>query len=153
MAVERGQKNAINPWEEKLAEERFPGRGYVPHALTHGTRECDDKDASTRFYRNVLGLEIAGGGRTSVYIKHHTTPWYVVVLPGRTRHYVSSVNRFTLQVASVDEVTEAHQRFRTSGMDIGIREVAELASEYGETSFMFSDFDQNWWELYAENNA
>lgn len=153
VAVERGQKNAINPWQEKLPEERFPGRGYVPHALTHGTRECDDKDASTCFYRDVLGLEIAGGGRTSVYIKHDTTPWYIVVLPGRTRHYVSSVNRFTLQVASVEEVSEAHERFRTSGMDLGIREVGDLTSEYGETSFLFSDFDQNWWELYADKSA
>ena len=153
VAVERGQKNAINPWQVKLPEERFPGRGYVPQALSHGTRECDDKDASERFYRDVLGLEIAGGGRSSVYIKHYSTPWYVVVLPGRSRHYVSSVNRFALQVASVDEVTEAHERFRTSGTDIGIREVAELTSEDGETSFLFSDFDQNWWELYADEEA
>jgi catechol-2,3-dioxygenase len=153
VAVERGQKNAINPWHEKLPEERFPGRGYVPQALSHGTRECDDKDASERFYRDVLGLEIAGGGRTSVYIKHHDTPWYVVVLPGRNRHYVSSTNRFALQVASTDEVTETHQQFRTSGKEFGIREVADLTSENGEISFLFSDFDRNWWELHAEKNA
>ena len=56
----RGQRNAINPWCEKMPEERFPGRGYLPQALTHGTRECDDKEVSARFYSEVLGLEIAG---------------------------------------------------------------------------------------------
>lgn len=152
-AVERGQKNAINPWIEKLDEARFPGRGYVPQALTHGTRECDEKDRSRCFYEEVLGLEISGGGRTSVYIKHHTTPWYVVVLPGRTRHYVSSLNRFTLELSSADEVEEAHRRFLASGTELGISEVGDLTSEDGEVSFVFSDFDQNWWDLCANTNG
>ena len=51
----------------------------MPQALTHGTLECDDKEASAAFYRDVLGLEIAGGGRISVYIKHRATPWYIVM--------------------------------------------------------------------------
>lgn len=152
-AVERGQKNAINPWYEKLDEARFPGRGYIPQAFTHGTRECDDKDASRRFYEHVLGLEIAGGGRTSVYIKHHDTPWYVVVLPGRTRHYVSSLNRFTLELASPGAVEEAHRRFRAAGTELGVPEVCELTTEDGEISFVFGDFDQNWWELCAKTDA
>lgn len=152
-AVERGQRNAINPWHQKLDKTRFPGRGYIPQALTHGTRECDDKDASRRFYEEVLGLEIAGGGRTSVYIKHHNTPWYVVVLPGRTRHYVSSLNRFTLQLASPGEVEEAHRRFRKSGAELGVPEVMELTAEDGEISFVFGDFDQNWWELCANTDV
>ena len=96
---------------------------------------------------------LAGGGRSSVYIKHHGTPWYVVVLPGRSRHYVSSVNRFTLQVASVEELVEAHERFRTSGKDFGITEVMDPTPDNGGVSFVFSDFDQNWWELYVETQA
>lgn len=148
-AIELGQKNAINPWKEKLPEDRFPGRGYVPQALTHGTRECDDKEASTRFYREVLGLEIAGGGRSSVYIKHYDTPWYVVVLPGRTRHYVSSLNRFTLQVGTGQEVVDAHGTFAASGKGMGIGEVQAIQYNNGEVSFVFSDLDQNWWELCA----
>lgn len=148
-AVEQGRKNAVNPWTEKLPEERFPGRGYVPQALSHGTRECDDKAASSRFYSEVLGLEIAGGGRQSVYVKHCDTPWYVVVLPGRTRHYVSSLNRFTLQVGTREEVADAHRTFRTSGREMGVGEVQDLRSDNGETSFVFSDLDRNWWELCA----
>ena len=148
-AVERGQRNAINPWREKMPEERFPGRGYLPQALSHGTRECDDKEVSARFYSEVLGLEIAGGGRSSVYIKHYDTPWYVVVLPGRTRHYVSELNRFTLQVQTEQEVADAHRAFRTSGKDVGIGEVRDLRDDNGEVSFVFSDLDRNWWDICA----
>ncbi|MDE0213772.1 MAG: VOC family protein [Deltaproteobacteria bacterium] len=149
-AVVRGQRNAINPWgEKKLTEERFPGRGYLPQALSHGTRECDDKAVSAKFYSDVLGLEILGGGRMSVYIKHFDTPWYVVVLPGRKRHYVSSLNRFTLEVESEQEVVDAHRAFRTSGRDIGIGEVRDLQEDDGEVSFVFSDLDQNWWDICA----
>src|SRR5205814_47231 len=79
----------------------FPGRGYVPQALTHGTLECHDKDASAAFYRDVLGLQIAGGGRISVYIKHPATPWYLVVLPmPKRKNPLRPVNRFTLTLAS-----------------------------------------------------
>ncbi len=148
-AVERGQRNAINPWRERMPEERFPGRGYLPQALSHGTRECDDKAASTRFYSEVLGLEILGGGRSSVYIKHPETPWYVVVLPGRTRHHVSSLNRFTLQVETEREVVDAHRAFRTSGREMGIGEVQDLRQDNGEVSFVFSDLDRNWWDICA----
>jgi len=49
-----------------------------------------------RFYRDVLGLEIAGGGRISTYIKHAATPWYLVVLPiPKRKKTLRPVNRFT----------------------------------------------------------
>ena len=92
-AVAEGRSIAAPHWASPLPEERFPGRGYVPQALTHGTLECDDKAASERFYRDVLGLQIAGGGRISTYIKHPATPWYIVVLPARRRKYLSRSNR------------------------------------------------------------
>ncbi len=28
------------PWQAKLTEERLPGCGYIPQAMTHGTMEC-----------------------------------------------------------------------------------------------------------------
>jgi len=84
-----------------------------------------------------------------VYIKHFDTPWYVVVLPGRTRHYVSSLNRFTLEVETEQDVVAAHRAFRTSGKDMGIGEVEDLQEDNGEVSFVFSDLDQNWWDICA----
>jgi catechol 2,3-dioxygenase-like lactoylglutathione lyase family enzyme len=145
-----GDRHAASPhWSAALPVERFPGKGYMPQALTHGTLECDDKEASARFYREVLGLEIAGGGRVSVHIKHPATPWYIVVIPGRKRHYLSQANRFTLTLASPDQVLGAHREFETSGRALGIMELGGVRTAGAEVSVLFSDLDRNWWEILA----
>lgn len=146
-AVQQGRLIAAPHWNETLPEERFPGKGYVPQAMTHGTLQCDDKAVSDRFYEEVLGLKIIGGGRTSTYIRHPDTPWYIVVLPGRHRDFLSPVNRFTLKVASAEEVADAHREFSRSGKQIGITELWDLKEEDGKASFIFSDQDRNWWEV------
>jgi catechol 2,3-dioxygenase-like lactoylglutathione lyase family enzyme len=148
-AVAAGRSIAAPHWARPLPEARFPGRGYVPQALTHGTLECDDKEASERFYRNVLGLEIAGGGRISTYIKHSSTPWYIVVLPVKRRHYLGRSNRFTLRVASPEAVEEAHRLFATTGKSLGIAALDDLQHCAGAVAFTFSDLDRNWWEVTA----
>ena len=116
--------------------------------MSHGTLQCDNKAASDRFYTEVLGLEIVGGGRQSTYIKHPLTPWYVVVLPmSQRRDYLSPVNRFTLKLASSEKVFEAHERFKKSGKEIGITDVEEARQTNGNDSFIFSELDKNWWEF------
>ncbi|MCZ6626132.1 MAG: VOC family protein [Deltaproteobacteria bacterium] len=152
-AVAEGRSIAAPHWKAPLPEDRFPGRGYIPQAMSHGTLQCDDKAASERFYREVLGLQVVGGGRTSTYIKHPSTPWYIVVLPGRKRDYLSPVNRFTLKVASPEAVEEAHREFTTSGKTIGITEVEDLRINDGEANFIFSDLDRNWWEVSSSSEA
>lgn len=148
-----GRKVAAPHWTKTLTAERFPGRGYIPQAMTHGTLECDDKPASERFYRDVLGLQIVGGGKHSVYIKHHSTPWYVVVLPVKKRTYLSPANRFTLKVESAAAVREAHREFSASGKEVGVTEVRDIERRSGQVGFIFSDLDRNWWEALATENA
>jgi len=148
-AAAEGRQIAAPHWERLLPEREFPGRGYVPQALTHGTLECDDKDASARFYREVLGLQIVGGGRISAYLKHPSTPWYIVALPARKRRYLTRSNRFTLTVAAAAEVEEAHRAFAAMGQPAGITGLDDLQQQGGQVSFMFSDLDRNWWEVTA----
>jgi catechol-2,3-dioxygenase len=145
-AVKQGRKIAAPHWTEPLPEEKFPGRGYVPQAMTHGTLNCDDKEVNDRFVKEVLGLEIIGGGRTSTYISHPSTPWYIVVLPTTRRDYLTAANRFTLKVASADEVADAHKEFSAKGKAGGINELWDL-QENGRTHFIFSDISKNWWEV------
>jgi catechol 2,3-dioxygenase-like lactoylglutathione lyase family enzyme len=134
-----GRTIARPHWNQELKDKDFPGRGYVPQALTHGTLECDDKEASAAFCRDVLGLEIAGGGRLSVYVKHAATPWYLVVLPiKRRKKFLSPANRFTLTVASAGEVEQAHRELQGK-----VKELRPI--ERG--SFLFADPDRNWWEV------
>jgi catechol-2,3-dioxygenase len=145
-AVKHGRTIAAPHWDKPLPEERFPGRGYVPQAMTHGTLNCDDKETSDRFLEQVLGLQIVGGGRQSTYIKHPSTPWYIVVLPTTHRDYLTAANRFTLQVASAEEVADAHKEFSTKGKQLGISDLWDLQSN-GRTHFILSDINKNWWEI------
>jgi catechol 2,3-dioxygenase-like lactoylglutathione lyase family enzyme len=143
-AAAEGRSIAIPHWDRALDEKAFPGRGYVPQALTHGTLECDDKDASAAFYRDVLGLQIAGGGRISVYIKHQSTPWYIVVLPMKRRRPLAAVNRFTLKMAGPEAVKGAHRELAAVKSIADLQPVQERP---GEAWFVFSDLDRNWWEI------
>jgi catechol 2,3-dioxygenase-like lactoylglutathione lyase family enzyme len=144
-AVAEGRTIARPHWQRELAASDFPGRGYVPQALTHGTLECDDKEASAAFYRDVLGLELAGGGRLSVYIKHRATPWYIVVLPiPRRKKFLGPANRFTLTLASPAEVESAHRELRGTR---GVSELGALEARDGRIAFLFADLNRNWWEV------
>src|SRR3954465_6994180 len=143
-AIAEGRTIARPHWQRELAEGEFSGRGYVPQALTHGTLECDDKEASAAFYRDVLGLEIAGGGRISVYIKHAATPWYIVVLPMKRRKHLSPASRFTLRMSGPEEVKDAHRALSSAK---GVTELFELKQRDGRASFLLSDLDRNWWEV------
>ena len=145
-----GRAHTAHHWENPLTDERFPGRGYLPQAFTHGTLQCDDIERSRRFYTEVLGLEITAGFNTAQYIKHSAAPWYIVVLKRSPRQYLAPVNRFTLQLGSAAEVEEAHREFSVNGDAIGITELRAITTTDDSVNFIFSDVDKNWWELTAK---
>lgn len=142
-----GRSHTAGHWQDALSTEQFPGRGYVPQALTHGTLQCDNVERSRRFYVEVLGLEIAAGFNTAQYIKHPANPWYVVVLQRSPRQYLAPVNRFTLQLDSAAGVEQAHREFSKNGQSLGVTDVGKLEDSNGATNFIFGDLDKNWWEL------
>ena len=144
-----GRAHTAGHWDNTLTSERFPGRGYVPQAFTHGTLQCDDVERSRRFYVEVLGLEIAAGFNTAQYIKHPAAPWYLVVLQRSPRQYLAPVNRFTLQLGSAAEVEQAHREFVSHKNSLGLNEIADIDRADGTVNFIFSDPDKNWWELTA----
>ena len=146
-AAAEGRSIARPHWEQPFDDPAFAARGYVPQALTHGTLECDDKERSAAFYRDVLGLEIAGGGRISVYIKHASTPWYIVVLPMKRRKRLAPANRFTLQLESAASVEAAHRKLSALRSSGGVTEIFDVQRRDGAASFLFSDLDANWWEV------
>jgi len=146
-AIKQGRRIAVPHWTTPLPEEKFPGRGYVPQAMTHGTLNCDNKETSDQFLANVLGLDIIGGGRTSTYVSMPSRgPWYVVVLPTPRRDYLGVNSRFTLQLASAGEVADAHKEFSKTGKQLGIQELWDL-QENGRVSFILSDINKNFWEI------
>jgi catechol 2,3-dioxygenase-like lactoylglutathione lyase family enzyme len=145
-----GRSHTAGHWERSLTHDRFPGRGYLPQAFTHGTLQCDNIERSRRFYVDVLGLEIAAGFNTAQYIKHPATPWYIVVLQRSPRQYLAPANRFTLALGSATDVEQAHRDFAAGGDSLGITELGKLERTDGAMNFIFSDVDKNWWELTAK---
>ena len=149
-AVETGMGKTTNPhWNHPLPTEKFSGKGYVPQALTHGTLENEDLEASERFYREVLGLEVVKLWPSSCYIKHPATPWYVVCIQAlkQNRQHLSRYQRFTLAVDSVDAVHDAYRSFETNRQAWKIKDLEKVEASPEDASFLFSDLNGNWWEI------
>ncbi len=154
-AVKAGMGQTTAPhWETPLPEERFPGKGYVPQALTHGTIENEDLESCRPFYRDVLGFEIVQLWETSFYVKHPSTPWYVVCLnvPKENRNYLTRYQRYTLAVESSDAVHTTHRELTQKAGEIGITELEDVKEDSENTRFLFSDRNKNWWEIACQNH-
>ena len=152
LAVKAGMgENVLPHWKSLLPEEKFPGRGYVPQALSHGTMECYDLDRSRQFYREVLGLEVVAPSPSAKphYVKHPATPWYIVSLqvPLSEKKILGPNQRFTLALDSARSVEEAQRWLKESGKEAGITGLTEISDRNGVVSFLLSDPDSNWWEI------
>jgi catechol 2,3-dioxygenase-like lactoylglutathione lyase family enzyme len=138
-------------WTELLPADRFPGRGYVPQALTHGTLAIADPKVSVRFYTEALGLEAHnayGDGRVT-YIKHPSTKHYIVCARREERLPNPETFRYTLTVESPEALAEAHRWLSEHRDDFSITELHEIRSTSDADSFLVRDPDTNWWEITA----
>ncbi len=135
-------------WKNLLPVERFPGRGYVPQAFTHGTLACGDLKTSGNFYANVLGLEVHQANDHVLYVKAAESKPYVVCAVRKEWKNLSPNFRFALRVESKDDVMRAHRYLAEAGKDLGVIQLGEL-NENGSVSFLLSDPDKNWWEVVA----
>ncbi len=138
-------------WDRLLAEEKFPGRGYVPQGFTHGTLVATDIEASKNFYMNVLGLDAHRFSDHVIYIKHPQTKTFVVCALRQNAPVFSPNFRNTLTVASKDAVKAAYREFSQSGEILGVRELFELQESATSASFCFRDPGTNCWEIAAGN--
>lgn len=149
-------ENIAYPWETELTEEKLPGCGYIPQAMTHGTMECTDLAASVRFYREGLGLDVITHVPTvrPHDVKHPAFPWYVVSLevPPKNKHYLTPLQRYTVAVGSPAALAHAHEEFRARQTKFGITRIEEIQETPDGQSFQLSDLDHNWWEIaYLKN--
>jgi catechol 2,3-dioxygenase-like lactoylglutathione lyase family enzyme len=144
------------PWKTRLTEKEFPGRGYVPQAMTHGTIECVNLDKSVKFYREALGLDVITHVPTvrPHDIKHPSNPWYVVSLeiPGKNRKYLTALQRHTVTVESPSALADAHKELQTRCDEFGITAIEAIQDTADGQSFLLSDLDHNWWEIAYQRN-
>jgi catechol-2,3-dioxygenase len=139
------------PWKRALTPADFPGKGYIPQAFTHGTIECDSLQASVKFYKECLGLDVVSHvpGVEPHDAKHPSNPWYVVSLevPSKSRNYLTPLQRFTLAVESASALDEARRRLQECREEFGVSELHEISGH----SFLLSDLNRNWWEVTCVN--
>jgi catechol 2,3-dioxygenase-like lactoylglutathione lyase family enzyme len=134
-------------WDTPLPESRFPGHGYVPQALTHGTLACTDAKRSAEFYTQVLGLEAHRAYERISYVKHPDARHYIVC-GTREQHNCYSPNfRFTIAVSSDEEVQQAHDWLAADGNGLGVTDLTDIADQNGAAAFLLCDPDGNWWEV------
>ena len=136
-------------WDRPLPPERFPGRGYVPQAFTHGTLACGDKGASARFYTEALGLTAHHPSKRAMYLKAPRSRCYVVSAIRETWKRFSPSFRFTLELGSAAEVAAGHRWLAEAGRTLGMTDLGPLATRGAASSFLVSDPDGNWWEITA----
>ena len=138
-------------WEEVYPEERFPGRGYVPQAFTHGTLVAHDLNSSRDFYTNVLGLEVHRFSTIVMYLKHPSTRTYVVCAERKNIKVFSPNFRNTLTLDSQAAVKDAYREFSERAQELGVSELLPLEESRGFASFCFRDPGTNCWEIASPN--
>ena len=144
------------PWQIKLTEEKLPGCGYIPQAMTHGTMECTDLAASVKFYKEGLGLDVI----THVPavkphdVKHPSFPWYVVSLEvaPKNKHYLTPLQRYTVAVDSLTDLAQAHREMNERSEEFRATAIEPIKEIPGGHSFLICDLDRNWWEIASVAN-
>lgn len=138
-------------WEEAYPVEKFPGRGYVPQAFTHGTLVAHDLNISRDFYTNVLGLEVHRFSTIVMYLKHPSTRTYVVCAERKNIKMFSPNFRNTLTVESQAAVKDAYRQFNERAKELGVSELLPLQESQRFASFCFRDPGTNCWEIASPN--
>lgn len=138
-------------WEEVYPEERFPGRGYVPQAFTHGTLVSLDMEVSKNFYTEVLNLDVHRFSTHVIYIKHPSTKTFIVCALRENPKVFSPNFRNTLSVESKAAVEDAYREFSERAKELGVAELYSLRESNGSISFCFRDPGTNCWEIASSN--
>lgn len=137
-------------WKEPLSAERFPGRGYVPQAFTHGTLVSTDHERSQDFYTSVLGLDAFQAYPQVIYIKHpdpEQKHYLVCIARGTGPNPFGPNFRNTLTLDSNRAVGDAHSALERGSRELGVPELRQIEERDGRASFLLKDPDHNWWEI------
>jgi catechol-2,3-dioxygenase len=135
--------NIVNPVFEPNRKDSV----VKPYLISHGTLECFDLKASRRFYEEFLGLECVRMGKPAIAIRCGMKFHIVCVQVGRAVKRATVLQHWGLDVATREEVDQAHQRALDLKEKYGIRQVLDVVEQHFAYSFYFEDLDFNWWEI------
>lgn len=116
-------------------------------ALSHGTLECRDLDATRRFYAEFLGLETVRRGEIALWFRCGGSWMVASVCTGEKQEALPIESRWCLDMASADEVDAAHDAATRLAPTYGIQDVLPVERDGARRSFCLRDLDGNWWEI------
>ncbi|WPB91947.1 VOC family protein [Streptomyces malaysiensis] len=115
--------------------------------LSHGTLEVDNIQESRRFYEEVLGLEVVQQTLIGLFIRLGGNHVYVCLESKPDRPSMPLLHHNGIDVASKQEVDEAHREILEIREEYNILDVTEPVDQHGVYSFYIQDRDRNWWEI------
>jgi len=118
--------------------------------LNHGTLHVRDIAKTRRFYEEVLGMECIQTSPLSLMVRKGTAHVYAVVeQPAGLHPPMTMLNHNGFEVPTLADVQEAHRLITQVKEEYGIKKIMPISQMHGDSSFYFTDQDDNWWEIVA----
>lgn len=124
-----------------------PASGSLTLSLSHGTLETRDLIAARRFYNEFLGLETVQRGEMAIWLRCGGGWMVAAVMTGDTMLPLPPTVRWCLDMATAEEVEEAHAAAHRLQHEYGMQEIRPVTRESDQTGFLLRDMDSNWWEI------
>ena len=124
-----------------------PASGSLTLSLSHGTLETRDLVAARRFYNEFLGLETVQRGEMAIWFRCGGGWMVAAVMTGDTMLPLPPSVRWCLDMATAEEVEEAHAAALRLKDEYGMQEIQDVKQEGNQTGFLLRDMDSNWWEI------
>jgi hypothetical protein len=119
-----------------------------PELLSHGTIECSDIAATRRFLNEFLGVDVVRPLPEAQYL-WKGGPWSVVCvcIEDSEAKDQDPRNHFKLSVQSPAAVAAARDAAIAHKDAYGIRQIGEIETSAGASSFKLQDLNRVWWEI------
>lgn len=132
---------------DKSESEEYAEPLIQPRTLSHGTLEMVDIKKSKRFYKEFLGLDVVQHRPFALNIRKGGY-WVIVCLEvGDKVRALGVRNHWGIDVATREEVEQAHALAHEHKEKYGIRKIARIRDEDRAYAFYLQDLDFNWWEI------
>ena len=116
--------------------------------ISHGTLTAKDLTKTKRFYKEVLGFEVAQLSPIAMWVRCNGEHVYVVVETGKEQE-MPLLHHNGLDVCSDAAVDEAHKIIESVKDKYCIKRIRKPHHQHGVYSFYFQDLDGNWWEILS----
>jgi len=121
-----------------------------PRLLSHGTIACRDLVKSRAFYEEFLGLDVVRHGPRAMLVRLNCNLYVVCVRLGEKVPESHFMFHWGLDVATREEVDEAHEHALRLREKYELRAVKGARDFHGAYGFMIQDRDSTWWEIQHE---